>query len=366
MPVFPIEDEDEHEHDDRAPSFQLRDYRERSDRIPMNYRRLGNAGVKVSELSFGSWVTFGDQIGDDVAESLMIKAYEGGINFFDNAEGYARGKSELVMGAILKKLGWPRDSWLVSSKVYFGSAPQPKPNQTGLSRKHVFEACHAALHRLQVDYLDLFFCHRPDPETPIEETVRVMSDLVTQGKVLYWGTSVWSADQIMEAYGIARANNLVPPTMEQPYYNLLQRDKVELEYSRLYQGIGLGTTIWSPLASGLLTGKYNGGLPNDARMGLESYGWLRDWVIKPERLEKVRTYCRFAGKLGLSPAVLAVAWCLRNPNVSTVILGASKVSQLEENLKATAAAEQLTPDILEELDEILGSRPKDPSNEDNH
>jgi voltage-dependent potassium channel beta subunit len=332
----------------------------------MNYRRLGSAGVKVSELSFGSWVTFGDQIGDDVAESLMIKAYEGGINFFDNAEGYARGKSELVMGNILKKLGWPRDTWLVSSKVYFGSAQQPRPNQTGLSRKHVFEACHAALKRLQVDYLDLFFCHRPDPETPIEETVRVMTDLVTQGKVLYWGTSVWSAYQIMQAYGIAREHNLVPPTMEQPYYNLLQRDKVEMEYSSLYQGIGLGTTIWSPLASGLLTGKYNDGLPKDARMGLESYGWLRDWVIKPERLERVRNYCKFAGKLGLSPSVLAIAWCLKNPNVSTVILGASKVAQLEENLKGTVAAEQLTPDILDELDEILGSKPKDPSNEDNH
>src|ERR1700730_890745 len=333
----------------------------------MNYRRLGKAGVKISELSLGSWVTFGDQIPDDVAEDLMIKAYEGGVNFFDNAEGYAAGQSEIVMGKILRKLGWPRDTWLVSSKVFFGSAKQPqKPNQYGLSRKHVFEACHAALRRLQVDYLDLFVCHRPASETPIEETVRVMSDLVAQGKVLYWGTSVWSAHEIMEAHGIARAHNLVSPTMEQPYYNLLQRDKVELEYSRLYQGIGLGTTIWSPLASGLLTGKYNDGLPKDARMGLESYGWLRDWVMKPESLEEVRTYCKFAGKLVLSPSVLAIAWCLKNPNVSTVILGASKVSQLEENLKASAAAEQLTPDILEELDQILGSRPKDPSNEDNH
>jgi voltage-dependent potassium channel beta subunit len=333
----------------------------------VNYRRLGCAGVKVSELSFGSWVTFGDQVGDDVAEALMIKAYEGGINFFDNAEGYARGKSELVMGKILKKLGWPRDSWLVSSKVFFGSAPEPqKPNQTGLSRKHVFEACHAALRRLQVDYLDLFFCHRPDPETPIEETVRVMSDLVTQGKVLYWGTSVWSADEIMEAHAIARLYNLVPPTMEQPYYNLLQRDKVESEYSRLYQRIGLGTTIWSPLASGLLTGKYNDGIPSDARMGLEGYSWLRDWVIKPERLERVRAYGKFAAKLRLSPAVLAISWCLKNPNVSTVILGASKVTQLQENLKAAEAAEKLTPDILNELDEILGSKTKPRSNEDNH
>jgi voltage-dependent potassium channel beta subunit len=333
----------------------------------MNYRRLGCAGVKVSELSFGSWVTFGDQVGDDVAQALMIEAYEAGINFFDNAEGYARGQSELVMGKILKKLGWPRDTWLVSSKVFFGSAPEPqKPNQTGLSRKHVFEACHAALRRLQVDYLDLFFCHRPDPETPIEETVRVMSDLITQGKVLYWGTSVWSADEIMEAHAIARLYNLVPPTMEQPYYNLLQRDKVESDYARLYQRIGLGTTIWSPLASGLLTGKYNDGIPSDARMGLERYGWLRDWVIKPERLERVRAYGKFAAKLGLSPAVLAIAWCLKNPNVSTVILGASKVTQLQENLKAGEAAEKLTPDILNELDEILGSKTKARANEDNH
>src|ERR1700758_1652079 len=333
----------------------------------MNYRRLGQAGVKVSELSLGSWVTFGDQITDDVAEALMIKAYDGGINFFDNAEGYAFGRSELVMGKILRKLGWPRETWLVSSKVFFGSAEQPqKPNQNGLSRKHVFEACHAALKRLQVDYLDLYFCHRPDPETPIEETVRAMSDLIAQGKVLYWGTSVWSADEIMEAWTVARQYHLVPPTMEQPYYNLLQRNRVEVEYARLYQRIGLGTTIWSPLASGLLTGKYNNGLPKDARLGLESYSWLRDWVLKPERLEKVRRFGDLAAKLGLSQSVLAIAWCLKNPNVSTVILGASKVAQLEENLKATAAAEQLTPDILDELDEILGSKPKDPSNEDNH
>ncbi|MBV9490634.1 MAG: aldo/keto reductase [Verrucomicrobia bacterium] len=333
----------------------------------MNYRRLGKAGVKVSELSLGSWVTFGDQISDDVAEALMIKAYEGGINFFDNAEGYASGKSELVMGKILKKLGWPRDTWLVSSKVFFGSAPQPqKPNQYGLSRKHVFEACHAALKRLQVDYLDLFFCHRPDPETPIEETVRVMSDLVAQGKVLYWGTSVWSAAELMEAYLIAQQQHLVAPTMEQPYYNILQRDKVEGEYARLYDRIGLGTTVWSPLASGLLTGKYNQGLPPDARLGLERYGWLRDWVLKPERLEKVREFCRLAEKIGLKPSVLAVAWCLKNPHVSTVILGASKVHQLEENLQASAAAEKLTPDVLDRLEAIMGTKPREAENSDNH
>jgi voltage-dependent potassium channel beta subunit len=333
----------------------------------MNYRRLGQAGVKVSELSLGSWVTFGDQISDDVAEALMSKAYDGGVNFFDNAEGYASGRSELVMGKILWKLGWPRDTWLVSGKVFFGSAEHPqKPNQYGLSRKHIFDACHAALKRLQVDYLDLFFCHRPDPETPIEETVRAMSDLIAQGKVLYWGTSVWSADEIMEAWTVARQHNLVPPTMEQPYYNLLQRNRVEVEYARLYQRIGLGTTIWSPLASGLLTGKYNNGLPKDARLGLESYGWLRDWVLKPERMEQVRKFGKLATELGFSQSVLAIAWCLRNPHVSTVILGASKVAQLEENLQASAAAEKLTPDLMTQIDEIMGTRPKEASNSDNH
>ncbi|HEY0794134.1 MAG TPA: aldo/keto reductase [Chthoniobacterales bacterium] len=333
----------------------------------MNYRRLGKAGVKVSELSLGSWVTFGDQISDDVAEALMVKAYEAGVNFFDNAEGYASGRSELVMGKILKKAGWPRDTWLVSSKVFFGAAPHPqKPNQYGLSRKHVFEACHAALKRLQVEYLDLFFCHRPDPETPMEETVRVMSDLIAQGKVLYWGTSVWSAQEIMEAHQVARQYNLVPPTMEQPYYNLLQRSKVEVEYAPLYDRVGMGTTVWSPLASGLLTGKYNDGVPPNARLGLGDYGWLRDWVLKPERLEKVRALGRLAGKLGLSPSVLAVAWCLKNPHVSTVILGASKEHQLEENLKASEAALKLTPEVLQTIEETIGTKPKDAANSDNH
>jgi voltage-dependent potassium channel beta subunit len=333
----------------------------------MNYRRLGKAGVKVSELSLGSWVTFGDQITDDVAEALMIKAYDGGINFFDNAEGYASGRSELVMGKILRKLGWPRDTWLVSSKVFFGSAEHPqKPNQNGLSRKHIFDACHAALKRLQVDYLDLFFCHRPDPETPIEETVRAMSDLIAQGKVLYWGTSVWSAGEIMEAWTVARQHNLVPPTMEQPYYNLLQRDRVEVEYGGLYDRIGLGTTIWSPLASGLLTGKYNDGLPKDARLGLDHYGWLRDWVLKPERIEKVRRLGKLAAELNLSQSVLAIAWCLKNPHVSTVILGASKIAQLKENLLASAAAEKLDSGLLTQIDEIIGTKPNDASNADNH
>src|SRR5215469_6060932 len=240
----------------------------------MKYRRLGKSGLQLGELSFGAGFTFAQQISNETAEELMTVAYDSGANFFDNAEAYAEGRAEIVMGNILKKKGWPRDTFVVSSKVFWGGE---RPNQEGLSRKHVIEACHAALRRLQVDYLDLYFCHRPDPDTPIEETVRAMSDLIAQGKVLYWGTSVWSSQEIMEAYGVARQYGLVPPTMEQPYYNVLQRHKVEVEYSPLYERIGLGTTVWSPLASGLLTGKYNNGLPSDARLGLERYGWLPDW-----------------------------------------------------------------------------------------
>jgi voltage-dependent potassium channel beta subunit len=323
----------------------------------MKYRRLGNAGLKVSELSFGSWLTFGNQISDELAEGLMRKCYENGVNFFDNAEGYARGRSELVMGKILQKVGWPRDTWLVSSKVFFGAAEEPqKPNQYGLSRKHVFEACHAAMRRLRVDYLDLFFCHRPDPETPIEETVRVMSDLIAQGKVLYWGTSEWSAQEIMQAVTIARQYNLVPPTMEQPQYSLLVRERVEKEYARLYTQIGLGTTIWSPLASGLLTGKYNDGIPKETRLGFESNEWLRD-VITDEKIAKVKALAAVATDLGISQAVLAIAWCLKNPHVSTVILGASKDSQLAETLTASEAAEKLTPEVLEKIEQIFQNKP---------
>jgi voltage-dependent potassium channel beta subunit len=324
----------------------------------MKYRRLGKAGVKLSELSFGSWLTFGNQISDEVAEGLMRKCYENGVNFFDNAEGYAQGRSEATMGKILRKVGWPRDTWLVSSKVFFGAAEQPqKPNQYGLSRKHVFEACHAAMRRLQVDYLDLFFCHRPDPETPIEETVRVMSDLIAQGKVLYWGTSEWSAQEIMQAYGVARQYNLVPPTMEQPQYSLLVRERVEKEYARLYSETGLGTTIWSPLASGLLTGKYNEGIPNETRLAFETNEWLREYLISKEKVAKVKELATVAADLKISQAVLAVAWCLKNPNVSSVILGASKGSQLEETLTATEAAGKLTPDVLERIEQILQNNP---------
>lgn len=323
----------------------------------MKYRKLGKAGIKVSELSLGSWLTFGSQISDDVAEKLMVKAYESGINFFDNAEAYARGKSELVMGKILKKVGWPRDTWIVSSKVFFGTAPDPqKPNQYGLSRKHIFQACHGALQRLQIDFLDLFFCHRPDPETPIEETVRAMSDLIAQGKVLYWGTSMWSAQEIMEAYAIARQEHLVPPTMEQPHYNIFVRDRLELEYERLYSEIGLGTTIWSPLASGLLTGKYNNGMPESTRLSFQGNDWLRDYVLRSDWIDTTRKLTKLAEGVGLPLAVFALAWCLKNPNVSTVILGASKLAQLEQNLTAVEATEKLTPEVMKNVDEIAQTK----------
>lgn len=328
----------------------------------MQYRRLGKSGLKVSALSLGSWVTFGEQISDAVAEDLMVTAYEAGINFFDNAEGYAAGKSEEVMGAILEKQGWARDTFVVSSKVFFGSAPwgHKKPNQTGLSRKHVFEACDAALNRLRVDYLDLYFCHRPDPETPIEETVWAMNHLIAQGKVLYWGTSEWSAQEIQEAVTVAKDNRLIGPTMEQPQYNMLTRGRFEKEYARLYSGIGLGTTIWSPLASGFLTGKYLNGIPADSRLSLENLSWLRERVdgeFQPY-MQKLRELKSLADELDSSLPCLAIAWCLANPNVSTVILGASKVIQLEENLKSLDTLPKLTTDVMARIETILGNKPE--------
>ena len=323
----------------------------------MEYRRLGKSGLQVSALSFGTWVTFAQQISQDTAEQLMTKAFDAGVNFFDNAEAYADGRAEVVMGEILSKRGWPRDEFLVSSKVFWGG---DKPNQTGLSRKHVFDACHAALRRLRVDYLDLYFCHRPDPDTPIEETVRAMSDLIHQGKVLYWGTSEWSAAGIMEAHGIARERGLVPPTMEQPQYNLFERAKVESEFAPLYGDIGLGTTIWSPLASGLLTGKYNGGDPGDTRTSLENYGWLKEQFSGDEarrRLEVVRRLGDLASDLGTNLPRLALAWCLKNPNVSTVITGASRVEQLQDNLQAVEVVPKLTAEIMERIEGLLANSP---------
>ncbi|MFE4628749.1 potassium channel beta subunit family protein [Streptomyces mirabilis] len=319
----------------------------------MDYRRLGRSGLQVSEFSLGSWVTFGKQVKQDDALSIMSHAYDSGINFFDNAEGYEAGQSEVLMGEALTKLGWGRDTYSVSSKVFFGGS---KPTQRGLSRKHVTDAAHAALGRLQVDYLDLYFAHRPDPETPIDETVWAMHNLVTQGKILYWGTSEWSAEQITEAVAFARENHLTPPTMEQPEYNLFHRAKVETEFAPLYELAGLGTTIWSPLASGLLTGKYNNGIPDGSRMTLPGYEWLRQGYESPEgqdKLAKTRKLGTLADEAGLPLTHLALLWCLANPNVSTVILGASKKTQLQDNLAALDSKAKITPDILTRIDEIL-------------
>lgn len=325
----------------------------------MEYRRLGKSGLKVSALSFGSWVTFDNQIGVDAAMAMLKCAYDGGVNFFDNAEVYAHGNSELIMGEALAKLGFERDTYSVSSKVYFGRVRDPAPTQRGLSRKHVFEACHAALKRLRVDYLDLFFCHRPDPETPIEETVRVMHDLVAQGKVLYWGTSEWSADEIGQAHAIADRLGLTPPTMEQPQYNMFARARVEKEYAPLYENPGLGTTTWSPLQSGLLSGKYiDGKVPAESRSTLGNYGWIKDRLVGDEaRADKVRRLADVAAEIGTPMAPMAIAWCLKNPNVSTVILGASRVEQLVENLKAIDVVERLTPQVMARIEKILDNAP---------
>ena len=303
----------------------------------MQYRRLGSSGLQLSALSFGAWVTFGGQIGRGEARNLIAAAYDNGINFFDNAEVYAKGEAERVMGDVIADLRLPRDGYCVSSKVFFGAAENPGPTQRGLSRKHVSEACHAALQRLRVDHLDLYFCHRPDPDTPIEETVWAMDALIRQGKVLYWGTSEWSAAQIKEAAKIARTHHLHAPSMEQPQYNLLHRSRVELEYAPLYSELGLGTTIWSPLASGLLTGKYNEGVAGDTRLGQKDNAWLQKMLLGEEsqqRLDRVRRFTALAAELGEKPSQLAIAWCLRNPHVSTVMLGASRTGQLLENLGA--------------------------------
>ncbi|MBY5362227.1 aldo/keto reductase [Rhizobium leguminosarum] len=326
----------------------------------MEYRRLGKSGLQVSEFSFGSWVTFGKQVNGSDAVDLMKLAYDNGVNFFDNAEGYESGKSEIVMGEALSRLGWSRDSFVVSSKVFWGGE---RPTQRGLSRKHVTDACHAALKRLQVDYLDLYFCHRPDIDTPIEETVRAMHDLVAQGKVLYWGTSEWSAQQLTEAYAVARDLRITPPTMEQPQYNIFERQKVESDYLPLYDLIGLGTTIWSPLASGVLTGKYNNGVPADSRMNLPGYEWLKEkWSSDAGRaqLKQVGELAKLADEIGISITHLALLWCLANRNVSTVILGASRASQLQDNLAALSHREKMTSDVLERIDTIVGNMPEGP------
>ncbi|MEP6633779.1 MAG: aldo/keto reductase [Luteimonas sp.] len=303
----------------------------------MQYRRLGTSGLQLSALSFGAWMTFGKQVGRGEARNLIAAAWDHGINFFDNAETYANGAAEEVMGDVIADLRLPRDGYCISSKVFFGAVDSPRPTQRGLSRKHVHDACHAALARLRVDYLDLFFCHRPDPDTPIVETVRAMDALIRQGKVLYWGTSEWPAAAIREAARVANSEGLQAPTMEQPQYNLLHRERVEVEYAALYDQLGLGTTIWSPLASGLLTGKYSKDIPADARLGIDANAWLRRGLLDDGdagRIERARRFCAVADELGAAPAPLAIAWCLRNPRVSTVMLGASRVEQLLQNLQA--------------------------------
>ena len=326
----------------------------------MEYRRLGSSGLKVSALSFGSWVTFSNQLDVDHAIEIMGSAYDSGVNFFDNAEVYAHGEAERVMGRALEKLAWPRDSFLVSSKVRWGSVQDPKPTQVGLSRKHVIEACDQALVRLGVEYLDLYLCHRADAEVPIVETVWAMSDLIQMGKVLYWGTSEWSAAELEEAHAAAKEWRLIAPITEQTEYNMFQRERIEVEYSNLYDSLGLGTTTYSPLASGVLTGKYNEGIPEDSRMNLPGYEWLLRSLKSDEgqaRIAKVRELEAVAQELGISMAQLALAWCLKNPNVSTVITGATTANQVKENMQALEAVTLLKDEIMERIEGVLENRP---------
>lgn len=323
---------------------------------------MGKSGLQLSALSYGSWVTFSKQVDDSLADELMGLAYDSGINFFDNAETYARGESEKLMGRVLKKKGWDRTSYTVSSKAFFGSrGPDNKPNQTGLSRKHLVEACHEALQRLQLDYLDLYFCHRPDPNVPIEEVVWTMNILMQQGKILYWGTSEWSGVEIMEAHRVAHEYKLIGPVVEQPQYNLLERDKIEKDYRMIFKTVGMGTTIWSPLASGLLTGKYNDGIPEDSRFALQGYDWLKDRFMVDDKLAKVKKLTEFAKELGVPVSTLSIAWTLKNPNVTTAILGATKRSQLEENLKTLDVLPLLTDEAMKKIEDIMQTQPSNTS-----
>jgi voltage-dependent potassium channel beta subunit len=324
----------------------------------MEYRHMGKTGLQLSVLSFGSWVSFHKQIDDTIADELMGIAYDNGVNFFDNAEVYALGESEKMMGRVLKKKNWDRTSYTISSKAFWGwRGKENKPNQTGLSRKHLVEACNEALQRLQVDYLDLFFCHRPDKGTPIEETVWTMHNLIQQGKILYWGTSEWSGVEIMEAHRVAHQYGLIAPSMEQPQYHLLERNKMENEFLMIFKTVGMGTTIWSPLASGLLSGKYNDGVPEGSRFDLKGFDWLKDRWMKDELMDKVRGLATLAQELGITMAQLSIGWCIKNPNVTTAILGATNRSQLTENLGALEASGKLSPDVMARIDDIVKSKP---------
>jgi voltage-dependent potassium channel beta subunit len=323
--------------------------------MEMEYRRLGRSGLKVSVLSFGSWVTFKSQLDIDRALECMDAAYDAGVNFFDNAEAYAGGESERIMGEAIRKLGWPRHSYVVSSKFFWGLHDGPNSRNT-LNRKYLTEAIDASLERFGLDHLDLIYCHRADPETPVEETVRAMSDAIDRGKALYWGTSEWTADEIRAAWDVADRHGWHKPIVEQPQYNLLHRRRVEKEYARLYEDIGLGTTIWSPLASGLLTGKYLDGVPEGSRAALEGYDWLKDELTDEAKNQVVRDLKGVADDLGCSLAQLAIAWCAANPNVSSVITGASRVEQVHENMAALEVLPELDEDVRTRIDEITGRR----------
>ena len=327
----------------------------------MQYRPLGRSGVQISALSLGSYVTFAGQVDQGLAKQMMSKAYDAGINFFDNAEAYAEGESERIMGRALRDLGLARDTYMVSSKVMFGSSLASKPTQTGLNRKHVVEACHQALERLGVDYLDLYYCHRPDPRTPIEVTVRAMHDLIVQGKVLYWGTSEWSARQITEAFRLAEKHHLTPPAMEQPHYNLLTRQRFEIEYDHVFRRYGIGATTWGPLRSGVLSGKYSGGqVAEGARLAMPNYKHQREQLESDQgrrTLEVVGELAQLAAELDASPSQLAIAWCLVNRNVSSVILGASRMEQLDENLGALDVESRLEPAVLARIEALLARLP---------
>jgi voltage-dependent potassium channel beta subunit len=326
----------------------------------MQYRYLGRSGLQVSALSLGAWVTYGEQVGEAAAQACMEAAYEGGVNFFDNAEAYASGRAETIMGNVIKKEGWKRSDLVVSTKIFWGGEG---PNDVGLSRKHIIEGVEASLARLQLNYVDLVFCHRPDIYTPIEETVRAMNQVLDQGKAFYWGTSEWSAEQIMEAYRIARREHLIPPLMEQPQYNMIHREKVESEFALLYDEIGLGTTIWSPLASGFLTGKYNQGVPEGSRLDTEGYEWLRKRLKKEfwqQVIDKVRQLTPIAEELGATMAQLALAWCLKNPNVSTVITGATRPEQVHENIKSLEIVKKLDEEVMARIEDILDNKPEPP------
>ena len=318
----------------------------------MNYRRLGRSGLRVSELSFGSWVTYGNQLGNDLARECMAAAFDAGVNFFDNAEVYAKGASETIMGAVLKKMGWRRSSYIISTKFFWGLHDGPNEKST-LNRKYLMQAIDGSLARLGLDYVDLVYCHRPDPETPLEETVQAMSDMIAAGKANYWGTSEWSAAEIAAAWHIADRHHWHKPVTEQPQYNLLHRDRVEREYARLYADLGIGTTVWSPLASGLLTGKYNEGIPADSRGTLKGYEWLAERLTEPARIAKVKRLMPIAQELGCTLAQMSLAWCLKNPHVSTVITGASRPEQVRENMQALDVVGKLEPEIMARIDSIV-------------